>query len=140
MGSAMPKGYVFMEDGNFIYYAGEYSPREQGEVLDMTGTWQIKEDILILNLKNKEVANGGIIVDDDIEGQILYNYNVERQLSSDTMEYKIKSIEEDKLNLEFDGKEISFYKLGVQKGHIEFMKAIAKQGFKGDLTVEKFIE
>lgn len=140
MGSATPKGYVFMEDGTFAYYGGEYSPTEQGEVLDMTGTWQIEEDILVLNLKQKEIADGGRIVDDEIEGQILCDYNVEKQLVSDTVEYKIKSIEEDKINLEFDGKEISFYKLGVQKGYIEFMKAVAKQGFKGNLTVKEFIE
>ena len=93
-GARLGSGFIFLEDGTYIYFSGTYLPRFSGEILGHYGTWTLKDKVLTIESKEMVRTNGGDFITDDVEGQVLGNYQVEKTTDGIVLEFNIVEFED----------------------------------------------
>lgn len=138
VGSVDPDGYVFLNNGKFAYYNGNFhiSPEATNErLISYIGTWNITDNTLTLNVTSEEYAVGGTIVQGP-PYDTLSNYTREVKNVDKTIKYTINGIVNDSdeyrtphLYLANDNNEIRWYILGVEEDYLAIAKDLAENGY-----------
>ncbi len=115
VGAYIPEHYYFKTDKNFTYTAVPYYKAE-GDIISYSGTWDIKDDILILNITEECKTQGGVVKQaeasepyDHLVGytEVTSNVNYKK-------EYKILEFVIDENNNEYVKLEgMNLYKIGI---------------------------
>ena len=96
VGSGNPEMYYFTSNGKFAYMNVPFFTKE-GETISSVGTWKIKDNSLVLTIKNEKKVKGGKMVKAEASDPYdhLENYKDEVSNSTYTKKYLIIDLIED---------------------------------------------
>lgn len=67
VGSGYPAGYVFKDDHTFSYFVGEYESIDINTLISCRGTWEIKDNNIVLTILEDEHNNNPDDIWDNID-------------------------------------------------------------------------
>ena len=96
VGAGNPEMYYFTSNGKFAYMNVPFFTKE-GETISSVGTWKIKDNSLVLTIKNEKKVKGGKMVKAEASDPYdhLENYKEEVSNSTSTKKYLIIDLIED---------------------------------------------
>ena len=96
VGASNPEMYYFTSNGKFAYMNVPFFTKE-GETISSVGTWKIKDNSLVLTIKNEKKVKGGKMVKAEASDPYdhLENYKEEVSNSTYTKKYLIIDLIED---------------------------------------------
>lgn len=95
VGAETPDMYYFTGNGRFAYMGMPYFTKE-GQTISSLGTWEIKDNNLVLNIQQEKKVKGGKMVEESaIEFEHLEDYTEELSQVAYTKKYEIKDFIKD---------------------------------------------
>ena len=115
VGAYIPEHYIFEKDGNFTYTATPYYKNEE-DIIRYSGTWEVKDNTLILNIKEETKVQGGTIKKAEASEPYdhLVGYSEVTTSENYKIEYKILEFVIEENHVEYVKLEgINLYKIGI---------------------------
>lgn len=108
-------GIYYFEDNN-VYYLNDMGAIKEKQELAFVGTWQIKNNKLIINVTKKFSTKDGKIKKDAVLGETLVDYSVKSQEITEVRAFELEKVKED--GKEYISGDIILYEVNIDEDDI----------------------